>query len=99
MSRQRRDREAFEAYVLKEFGWNDFRLWDNDAYRNEAVQDAYVIWQACAAHYAPKLTVMEAADVAVKSLVGYVLPIRAPLAAKKVMTALRAAGVRFKEEA
>jgi len=62
-------------------------------------------WQACAAHYAPKLTEKDAVKIAFNASVGKWTPFGKDTAEgwgaymSEIIAALRAAGVRFKEEA
>ena len=94
------DREGFEAWARSSGAAANDRGCDN--FFSETMRTAYEAWQACAAHHAPKLSEKEALDAACKAFDkaarrdngGWVTNEGFAIAA-----ALRAAGVRFKEEA
>lgn len=62
-----KNREAFEAFISKQYGWNDFRQ-DGPGYFNVEVDDAYDLWQAARDHYGPKLTENESVEKAARAL-------------------------------
>jgi hypothetical protein len=95
------DPEAFEAgYAKRWLGATAVR--NGEGYKLQKAQYEWRIWQTARDHYAPKLTEAEALDAACKAFDevarrdngGWVTNEGYAIAA-----ALRAAGVRFKEEA
>ena len=92
-----RDREAFDKY-LRDYGVEGSHM------------EAWCVWQACAAHYAPKLTdgqaVEKAAEIIEPAFFGESAKSWEPdhaaamreEARSKAKAALRAAGVKFREE-
>jgi hypothetical protein len=102
------DREAFEDWVDHKFGGPAGRHTSrcDGLYLNASVQAAWVVWQASRDHYAPKLT-EEVVEVVAKAI--HHTPYTVPWeysnvqmrenARDKAKAALRATGVRFKDEA
>jgi hypothetical protein len=98
-----KDREAFEAWWIEKSLHMLMDKWQNDA--------AWEAWKAARAHYAPKLTWDEAVQIAERAAYAaiYEPPMRkgfddAHAAIRlqvnsMVRAALRAAGVKFRDEA
>jgi hypothetical protein len=87
-----KDREAFETWAKSE-GYlpkTVTRPYYGDVYLAESTHYAWKGWQAARDHYAPKLTEKEAVEIVFN---------HSSIEAKSIITALRAAGVQFKEEA
>ncbi|HEX3747684.1 MAG TPA: hypothetical protein VHW09_27300 [Bryobacteraceae bacterium] len=103
------DREEFEDWVDHKFGGPAGRHISkcDGVYLNGSVQAAWAGWQAAKDNYAPKLTQAEAARIAEHALSellkdediakGFRPLYRAH--AKAVITAIKAAGVKFRDEA
>ncbi len=63
-------REAFEAWVLRGSTPQENLLerLPNGDYRWQIVNCGWLAWQACAAHYAPKLTDKHAVEIAAEAI-------------------------------
>jgi len=98
-----KDRKAFEREAATYFARHTLKRTNyvDGHYVDQTVNDAWLLWQACAAHYAPKLT-DRAIDLGAHAILetGHCGNCAFPEDFREIAkAALRAAGARFEEEA
>jgi hypothetical protein len=91
------DREAFEAWARSSGAAANDRGCDN--FFSETMRIAFQAWQAARDHYAPKLTEKEVRETITTAFPASANFFYVEICGHRVISALRAAGVRFREEA